>query len=90
MGAYVKCGDFYKSTSNLYALAENDAVSAEALMGQSAGAVDDVMITKLQTNTPQRVRMYIWLEGQDVDCTNITSVTASGLSVNIELSGADQ
>lgn len=90
VGAYVKCGDFYKSTSNLYALAENDAVSAEALMGQSAGAVDDVMITKLQTNTPQRVRMYIWLEGQDIDCTNITSVTASGLSVNIELSGADQ
>jgi hypothetical protein len=48
------------------------------------------MITTLKANTPQRVRMYIWLEGQDADCNNISSVNASGFSLNIELSGANQ
>lgn len=90
VGAYVKSGNFYKSTADLYAAAENGIVSAESMDGMMAGATDDCIITTLTANTPQRIRMYIWLEGQDVDCANTTSVAASQFALNLELSGADQ
>lgn len=90
ISTYIKSGMFLKSTSQIYALAENGKVSPEALAAETAGAVDDTSITILSPNVPQRVRMYLWLEGQDPDCVNTTSVAASGLSVNIEFSGADQ
>ena len=46
-------------------------------------------ITKLERNTPQRVRMYLWLEGQDADCrSDSTSVKASAIVVKLELAGA--
>lgn len=90
VAAYVNSGDFYKKTADLYTVAVDGVVSAETMNLQTAGATDDVMITTLKANTPQRVRMYIWLEGQDADCNNISSVNASGFSLNIELSGANQ
>ena len=89
--AYVKSGNFYKLTSALYDHAENGVVSMESMNQiMTAGATDDVMITTLAANTPQRIRMYIWLEGQDADCTNTSSVDASSFALNLELSGADQ
>lgn len=90
IAAYVKSGDFYKRTADLYDAAVDGRVPSESMKIQTAGATDDVMITTLSANTPQRVRMYIWLEGQDADCSNSSSVNASGFSLNIELSGANQ
>ena len=90
VGAYVKSGNFYKSTAGLYGAAAGGSADAEAISGMMAGATDDCFITTLAANTPQRVRMYIWLEGQDPDCTNVHSVKASRFALNIELSGADQ
>ena len=49
---------------------------------------DDVYIIKLERNVPQRIRMFIWLEGQDVDCVNY--VSTSSLVVNLELAGASE
>ena len=86
-------GDFFSKTSNLYALAEDGIVSPEILQQKAedgsivyAGATDDAYIVNLERNVPQRIRMFIWLEGQDVDCTNDAS--ASGFAVNIELAGS--
>lgn len=89
--AYVKSGNFYKLTSALYDHAVEGVVSIDSMNQiMTAGATDDVMITTLASNTPQRIRMYIWLEGQDADCTNTSSVEASSFALNLELSGADQ
>lgn len=90
VGAYVKSGNFYKSTADLYRAAVGSTADAEVIAGMTAGATDDCFITTLAANTPQRVRMYIWLEGQDADCANAHSVKASSFALNIEFSGADQ
>lgn len=90
IASYVTCGNFYKNTADLYAAAQNGVVSGASTTQQTAGATDDVVITTLPADKPLRVRMYIWLEGQDADCTNDASVEAASLALNIELSGADQ
>lgn len=71
MAPYVSAGDFYDNIES----------------GECAGATEDVVITSLERNTPQRIRMFIWLEGQDADCTNTASVPASTFSLGVELSG---
>ena len=52
-----------------------------------AGATDDVYIVKLEKNVPQRIRLFIWLEGEDVDCVN--SASASAFAFRIELAGSN-
>lgn len=79
--AYVDKGEFIKKSANLD---QNGAVSLDGI--QTAGATDDVYIIALERNVPQRIRMFIWLEGQDVDCTNITE--ASSLVLNLEFAGS--
>lgn len=88
LASYVNDADFYTQTGNLYALANNGVVGKETLAqsAQLAGATDDVYIVDLQKNIPQRIRMFIWLEGQDVDCTN--DAAASGIAINVELAGS--
>ena len=49
---------------------------------------DGAVIVKLKRNTPQRVRMFIWLEGQDIDCRSSGTVRASELALKIELAGS--
>ena len=90
LSVYVQKGGFIQRTGNLYAqLAEgNGIVSANTLADQNYGATDDVYIIKLERNVPQRIRMFIWLEGQDIDCVN--SISASQLALNIELAGGDE
>ena len=78
---YVNLGKFVKNTADLYANAD---------LGEEniAGATDDVYIVELQADVPQRIRMFIWLEGTDVDCVN--SAAASSLAFGIELAGSNQ
>ena len=52
----------------------------------TAGAADDVVIAELQRNVPQRIRMFVWVEGQDVDCASV--IAASGLMLRLELAGS--
>jgi hypothetical protein len=54
----------------------------------TAGATDDVSIIQLTKHIPQRIRMFIWLEGQDVDCVN--AAAASSFAVNLELAGGSE
>ena len=60
---YIDQGKFI---SNGYLL--GDTVSAERLQSVPKGtAAEDVFIVELERNIPQRIRMFIWLEGQDPD-----------------------
>ena len=91
LSPYVEKGQFIGKTSNLvsYMNTYNGIIPASMLAeDQLQGATDDVYIIKLERNVPQRLRMFIWLEGQDVDC--VDSVHSSRFAVNIELAGGDQ
>ena len=87
---YVNSAEFFSNTSVLYSIASNGVVDPGRIeqFTIGAGATDDVFITALERNTPQRIRMFIWLEGQDFDCTNTESVPASDFSVELELAGS--
>jgi len=85
---YVQKGAFVGKTQNLITHMKNGAVPAETLDKENKGATDDVYIIKLERNVPQRIRMFIWLEGQDIDC--VDSINSARFAVNIELAGGDQ
>ena len=53
-----------------------------------AGATKDVDIVYLERNVPQRIRMYVYLEGQDVDCVSSNEIT--NLIVHLELAGGSR
>lgn len=84
---YVNKGSFIKRTTDLYKFGESIAVG-ELNTLDTAGATDDVYIIKLEKFVPQRIRMFIWLEGQDVDCVN--AVTASNFALSVELAGGSE
>lgn len=86
---YVNKGQFFTNTGNLYAQAAKGVATAQELdeLSQS-GATPKVHIIQLERNVPQRIRMFIWLEGQDVDC--IGSVNSARFAVNLELAGGNE
>ena len=85
---YVEKGAFVRNTQNLYNAAINGVVWEEFLAeGFTAGATDDVYIVKLEKDIPQRIRLFIWMEGEDVDCVN--SAIASAFAFRIELAGSN-
>lgn len=88
LSPYVEKGAFVGRTNNLYANMQNGIVSAEFLQQENNGATTDVEIIKLERNVPQRIRMFIWLEGQDIDC--VDKISSARFAVNIELAGGDQ
>lgn len=87
-GTYVQKGSFIKSTGNLIRAIDDDGVVEPDLFGAltTAGASDDVMIVELEKNVPQRLRMFVWIEGQDVDCSDVT--VGGGLLLNLELAAS--
>ena len=81
LAPYVQTGRFVRNTSLL-----SDWVSAEQLAQlETAGATDNVYIIELERNVPQRIRMYIWLEGQDADWDPYNA--ASSFVLNLEFAG---
>lgn len=90
--SYITAGKFFTSTNTLYTNASaSGVVTSDAIASNvgKSGATDDVYITELERNTPQRIRMFIWLEGQDIDCTSV-SKSASEFLLNLELAGSNQ
>lgn len=76
-------GSFISKSSNL-----GDFVSAQRLQTlEKASATDDVYIIRLERNVPQRIRMFVWLEGQDVDWDPYFA--GNSFAVNIEFAGGD-
>ena len=84
---YVTKGDFLRHTGNLYTTMSGKGYAPQEELVYNAGATDDVYIIKLERNVPQRIRMFIWLEGQDMDC--VDSVNSARFAVNIELAGGN-
>lgn len=90
---YLNLGQFIPNSSLLYSQAKGDLgiyryVKEESLakLGTS-GATDDAVIAYLEKNVPQRIRMYVYLEGQDVDC--ISNADVNSLIVHLELAGSN-
>lgn len=85
---YVNKGQFIQNTDQLYTSMGEDHTVLRATLEQmdKAGANESNSIVTLERNVPQRIRMFIWLEGQDVDCVSGASV--SGFAMRIELAGS--
>ena len=85
---YVDRGSFVTNTLSLYKAAQYGKIGAEdENLRLTSNATEDVDITILERDVPQRIRMFIWLEGQDQDCVN--SIETSGFSVSLELAGSN-
>lgn len=85
---YVSKGNFLKRTSDLYTVSADGAATVTELSRiENAGATEDAYIIRLERNVPQRIRMFIWLEGQDADCGD--SIDSARFAVNVELAGSD-
>lgn len=76
---YVTSGQFYQRAADLY----KNAASAP-----TSGAAADGVILRLKANEPQRIRLFVWLEGQDADCIN--DAQNALLGIHLELAGSDQ
>lgn len=87
--AYVDKGQFVKSTENLYNAASVSGTASADYLGEefTAGATDDAYIITLQKNVPQRIRMFVWVEGADVDCAS--GISASAFAMQLELAGSN-
>lgn len=85
---YVDKGQFIQNTDKLYASLGQDGIVSWVTLGQmdKAGANESNSIVTLERNVPQRIRMFIWLEGQDADC--ISGEAVSGFAMRIELAGS--
>lgn len=85
---YVNKGQFIQNTDQLYTSMGEDHTVLRATLEQmdKAGANESNSIVTLERNVPQRIRMFIWLEGQDADCVSGASV--SGFAMRIELAGS--
>lgn len=89
LAAYVNKGGFVSSTQNLYAAAQNGTVAQDAVaLHMTGGATEDVYITTLEKNVPQRIRVFIWIEGQDEDCRSLSGI--SGFTMSLELAGSSK
>lgn len=85
--SYIKQGKFVKSTAALYDSLTDSKNSKETLDGvELSGATEDSCIAHLEKNVPQRIRMFIWLEGEDYDCFKGSEEVSFAL--NVELAGS--
>ncbi len=87
LSPYVDKGEFITRTGDLYKYGSY-ATGEDLKDLDISGATEDVYIIKLERNVPQRIRMFIWLEGQDIDCVN--AIGAASFAVNIELAGSSE
>ena len=87
---YVTRGSFVTKTGMLSEKCADDGEATELELAslETSGATEDVYITKLEKNVPQRIRMYVWIEGQDVDC--IDSTQSGRFAISLELAASNQ
>ena len=86
----VQKGRFFSSSVDLstHLDQESRAINKADLEAcKTAGATQDAVIVRLERNVPQRIRVFIWLEGQDADCTGAAENLR--FAVNLQLAGAN-
>ena len=83
----VEKGAFIANTSTLYDRMVAGTVSQEALATmERSGATVDTYVAQLEKNIPQRIRMFVWIEGQDADC--ISGDGDVSFALGIQLAGS--
>lgn len=82
LSGYITSGQFVKNTSDLQ---DGVRLDLDKENVEKSGATTDAVIVSLKKNVPQRIRMFVWLEGQDIDCTNEAALKT--LLLNLELAG---
>jgi hypothetical protein len=80
MGRFVK-----DNAALLTALDENMHMAAMDENGGNTSVAAEALIVRLKKDIPQKVRMFIWIEGQDVDCWN--DIATGSFVINLELAG---
>lgn len=86
---YINKGSFIKNSGDLLESAgTSKGVVSSLESATTAGAADDAYIIRLEKNVPQKIRMFIWLEGQDADCVRSTGNVQ--FAVNIEFAGGTE
>lgn len=88
---YVESGLFFRDTWELYAAdGYNVRVKSQDtlkdLLPSNKNAVISSQIVRLKKNVPQRIRMFVWIEGQDVDCSSFAADKM--LALRLELAGS--
>ena len=78
LSGYITSGQLIENTGTL-----KDETDINTI--KQSGATTDAVIVSLKKNVPQRIRMFVWLEGQDIDCTNEAALKT--LLLNLELAG---
>lgn len=87
LSAYVDKGTFITSTAMLYNAMVEEKVSQSVMeIIEQSGATEDVTIVHLEKNIPQRIRMFIWIEGQDSDCAS--GFDNVSFALGLELAGS--
>lgn len=88
--SYLSAGSFITDTRELYRAADADGVVGKDILDQldQSGATESVYITTLEKDVPQRIRMYVWIEGQDPDCVNDAS--GKNFAINLKLAGSNK
>lgn len=84
---YVETGYMFKDTWELYSSGDSDVKSADDLRSlEMTNAIMSSNIVVLEKNVPQRIRMFVWIEGQDID-SNFLAADKT-VSLRLELSGS--
>ncbi len=79
---YLNMGEFVSDSSFVYG--EDRIVDLED--GSIAkGNASDTVVVRLSNNRPLKIRLFVWIEGQDVDCWN--DISADRFLVNLEFGG---
>lgn len=85
---YANSGLFLEDTWNLYSLDNYNRVKSQEVLEtlRMNNAVISSQIVRLKKNTPQRIRMFVWIEGQDIDCSYYAADKT--LALRLELAGS--
>lgn len=85
--AYLNRGKFFNNTKLLY-YAGNGTVTTQKDMRnlEYNTCTGSAVVVKLEKDVPQRIRMFVWLEGQDIDCVREASLES--LAIGIEFAGS--
>jgi len=86
---YVTKGEFIVNSADLYTYYSSGNIvdSDELTAANKGGATESTYIVSLEKNVPQRIRMFVWLEGEDQDCTLVDAID---FALGIELAGSNQ
>lgn len=85
--AFVNRASFFENTNMLYYSGDGTFTPEENMEYlKEVNATSKTVIVTLERNVPQRIRMYVWLEGQDVDC--VREAALENLAIGIELAGS--